>query len=100
MTGVIWAGGITLFLVFIGLIWIGLSAQGRPNLTGDEAMIGETGVVRRAAGFRNRIVVEVRGELWWSREKGEARLKPGDEIRVTGIDQNDLILTVEPAGRG
>lgn len=100
MTGVVWAGGVTLILVMIALLWIGLRAQGRPNLTGDETMKGETGIVRKTGGFRNRLVVEVRGELWWSRTGGKIDLKPGDEIVVTGVDQDDLILTVEPSGRG
>ena len=86
--------------VIVALIWIGLRAQGRPNQTGDDAMVGETGVVRKVRGFRNRLVVEVRGELWWSRTGGKIDLKPGDEIVVTGVDQDDLILTVEPSGRG
>ena len=95
----LWAGGITVLLIAIFLLWLGLRAQKRPNQTGDETMIGETGIVRKTAGFRNRLVVEVRGEFWWSKMISPGRVSAGTEIKVTGVDPEDLILIVEPIER-
>ena len=58
-----------------------------------EEMLGQSGVVRKTAGFRGRSTVEVRGEIWWCRSRH--RLEKGMEVRVTGVD--DMILLVEPA---
>ena len=96
----IWALGITVLGVVVFLLWIGLRAQNRPNPIGNEAMIGETGVVRKTSGFRNRTVVEVRGENWWCRVESRPPVAPGDEVAVKGIDPDDMMLVVEPVGRG
>ena len=95
----LWAGGITFLLISIFLLWLGLKAQKRPNLTGDSSMVGETGIVRKTAGFRNRIVVEVRGEQWWSKLIVPGEVSVGSEIRVTAVDPDDLILIIEPIER-
>jgi len=95
----LWAGGITFLLISIFLLWLGLKAQKRPNLTGDSSMVGETGIVRKTAGFRNRIVVEVRGEQWWSKMIISADVSVGSEIKVTEVDPDDLILIIEPVER-
>ncbi|MCK5035957.1 MAG: NfeD family protein [Candidatus Sabulitectum sp.] len=95
----LWAGGITFLLISIFLLWLGLKAQKRPNLTGDSSMVGETGIVRKTAGFRNRIVVEVRGEQWWSKLIVPCEVSVGSEIRVTAVDPDDLILIIEPIER-
>lgn len=95
----VWAGGITVLLISIFLIWLGLKAQKRPNQTGDTTMIGETGIVRKISGFRNRLVVEVRGEQWWSKMIVSGHVAVGLEIEVTGVDPDDLILIVEPLER-
>jgi membrane protein implicated in regulation of membrane protease activity len=97
--GYIVAAGVTVLAVALFLVWLGLRAQKKPSLTGDTAMVGETGIVRKTAGFRNRMVVEVRGEHWWSRPAAGEELRPGDEIVVKAVDQNDLILIIEPLGR-
>lgn len=95
----LWAGGITFLLISIFLLWLGLKAQKRPNLTGDTSMVGETGIVRKTAGFRDRIVVEVRGEQWWSKMIVPGDVSIGSEIKVTGVDPDDLILIIEPIER-
>lgn len=100
MEGIIWAGGITFLVIAVFLVWLGLRAQKKPGLTGDVAMIGETGIVRKTSGFRGRIVAEVRGEQWWSRTESGVEIKVGDEIKVISVDQQDLILIIEPIGRG
>lgn len=94
-----WAGGITVLLIAIFLLWLGLKAQKRPNQTGDISMVGETGIVRKTAGFRGRLVVEVRGEQWWSKIIGPGSVSVGSEIKVTGVDPDDLILVIEPLER-
>jgi len=103
MTGLsvtaMWAAGITVFAVAVFLLVLGLKAQKRPNQTGDSTMIGETGIVRKTSGFRNRLVVEVRGEQWWSKMIVPGGVSPGSEIKVTGVDPDDLILIVEPLER-
>lgn len=96
----LWAIGVTVIAIAVFLIWLGLRAQSKVNPIGNEALIGETGIVRRTAGFRSRTVVEVRGENWWCRVESRTQLAPGDEVRVTGIDQQDMMLVVEPTGRG
>ncbi|MBD3279068.1 MAG: hypothetical protein GF388_12275, partial [Candidatus Aegiribacteria sp.] len=57
--------GVVLLILGIFQLYLGLKAQGSPDVTGENAMIGETGIIRKAAGFRDRSIVEVRGELWW-----------------------------------
>ena len=96
----LWAGGVTVLLIAIFLIWLGLKAQKRPNQTGDAAMVGESGIVRKTSGFRNRLVVEVRGEQWWSKMRVPGEFSVGSEIKVTGVDPDDLILVIEPLERG
>ncbi len=91
-----WAGGITVLAIAIFLLWIGLRAQKRANQTGDATMIGESGIVRKTSGFRNRIVVEVRGEQWWSKMTVPGTVSVGTEVKVTGVDPDDLILVIEP----
>ena len=95
----IWATGITVLLISIFLLWLGLKAQKRPNQTGDAKMVGETGVVKRTSGFRNRLVVEVRGEFWWSKMTVPGNLSVDSEIVVTGVDPDDLILIIQPLER-
>jgi len=74
------------------LVWLGVKAQRKPAMTGNEGMVGLTGFITSRRGFRDRQVVEVRGELWWC--TGKAEIPPGTEVRVTGID--DLTLEVAP----
>lgn len=95
-----WVIGITALAIVVFLIWLGLKAQSRVNPIGNEALIGETGIVRKTAGYRNRLVVEVRGENWWCRDESGAQLSPGDEVVIKGIDQQDMMLIIEPSGRG
>jgi membrane protein implicated in regulation of membrane protease activity len=75
------------------LAWLGYRAQKSPVQTGDSGMIGLTGIVVRRQGFRNRWIVEVRGELWWC--DSDQKLQPGMTVRVTGCA--DLVLRVDPS---
>ena len=85
------------FLVLLGafLLYLGLKAQKRPKCTGEEEMIGLTGVVQTTIGFRGRASVEVRGELWWCRSS--SILRKGMDVRVVGI--TDMMLDVEPVSK-
>ncbi len=82
---------IILGVVALILIYLGFKAQKRPKCTGEEEMIGQTGIVRKIVGFRGRSTVEIRGEIWWCRS--HTRLEKGMEVRVTGI--TDMVLDVE-----
>jgi membrane-bound ClpP family serine protease len=94
-----WPDGLCLPLAISGgafavfLAWLGYRAHTRPVLTGDGGMIGLTGIVSRRQGFRNRWVVEVRGELWWC--ESSEKLQPGMTVKITG--STDLVLRVEPS---
>ena len=81
--------------VFLGAIWsfaIGkaLSVRRRPVAVGPQTIAGALGEVRRD-GF-----VFVNGELWRARASDGAELRPGDRVRVEGMD--GLVLRVTPVG--
>ena len=89
------AGAILVVLALIQL-YLGLRAQRRPKVTGEEAMIGETGIIRKTSGFRKRSVVEIRGELWWCvHPKGDDRLEKGTTVEIVGIEEDSMILEVK-----
>lgn len=83
---------VVLGLIALFLLWLSLRTIGRRPESGLEAMVGLTGIVRRNNVFRGRVLVEVRGELWWAR--CSQRIEPGSEVRVSGV--RDMMLTVEP----
>jgi membrane-bound serine protease (ClpP class) len=70
---------------------ISKAAQARrtPVSVGTQTIVGEIGE------FRGSGQVFVRGELWKARAKPGQFLKPGQKVRVDGIEP-DLILDVEP----
>lgn len=71
-----------------------LRARRRPLAAGAETIIGTTGEVVEVAG--GDLTIRVQGELW--RARGDARLAPGDRVRVTARD--GLILEVAAAAPG
>lgn len=92
---VITAGAILVVLALIQL-YLGLRAQRRPKVTGEKAMIGETGVITKTSGFRHRSIVEIRGELWWCLQpKGDERLEKGMTVEIVGIEEDSMILEVK-----
>ncbi len=92
---VITAGSILVVLALIQL-YLGLRAQSRPKVTGEKAMIGETGVIRKTSGFRQRSIVEIRGELWWCvQPNGEDRIEKGTAVEIVGIEEDSMILEVK-----
>ncbi len=86
--------GIMLAVLAVIIAWIAAASGRRRVLTGNEGMIGLTGIVSRRRGFRNRFVIEVRGELWWCRST--SALEQGMEVVITGI--SGLVLEVTPTG--
>ncbi|HLH06714.1 MAG TPA: nodulation protein NfeD [Terriglobales bacterium] len=78
-------GAITSFLMSIAL-----RARRNKVTTGEEGLLGQTGVVQQP--FTPEGKVFIRGEIW--NAVGDPRLKIGDHVRITAID--GLKLTVEP----
>jgi membrane-bound serine protease (ClpP class) len=75
------------------LAWIALRARRGKILTGPQAMIGGTAVVRTALCPTGQ--VEIRGELWQASLRGQESLAVGSLVSVRDLD--GLILVVEAA---
>lgn len=89
-------GGAVLLILAIVQLYLGLKAQKSPKMTGKKAMIGETGIIRKASGFMDRSVVEIRGELWWCiPAKGSTIPEKGNTVKVVGIAEDSMILEVD-----
>jgi membrane-bound serine protease (ClpP class) len=78
--------------ISFGLAWIALRARRSKVLTGPQAMIGGTAIVRTPLAPTGQ--VEIRGELWQATLKGPATLAPGSAVSVRAIE--GLVLIVEP----
>ena len=78
--------------ISFGLAWIALRARRSKVLTGPQAMIGGTAIVRTPLSPTGQ--VEIRGELWQATLKGHAPLAPGSAVSVRAIE--GLVLIVEP----
>jgi membrane-bound serine protease (ClpP class) len=79
--------------ISFGLAWIALRARRSKVLTGPQAMIGGTAIVRTPLNPSGQ--VEIRGELWQASLRGAASLAVGSAVSVRGVD--GLVLIVEPA---
>jgi membrane-bound ClpP family serine protease len=89
-------GGVVLLLLGIVQLYLGLKAQKGPRVTGEKTMIGQTGIIRKAAGFRNRSIVEIRGELWWCvPATSRTELQDGATVKVVDIADDTMILQVD-----
>ncbi len=89
-------GGVVLLILGLIQLYLGLKAQKSPNVVGDRAMIGETGVITRAAGFRDRSIVEIRGELWWCLPVSrDTEITQGATVKVVGFTEDSMILEVD-----
>jgi membrane-bound serine protease (ClpP class) len=83
------------FAVVVGGFWAfalskAVQVRRRPVTVGPQTIVGEIGEARRDD------LVFVHGELWRARPANGAPLRPGQRIRVAGIDPG-LVLEVEPA---
>jgi membrane-bound serine protease (ClpP class) len=77
--------------ITFGLAWIALKARRGKVLTGPQAMIGSTAIVRTPLNPTGQ--VEIRGELWQALLRGQASLAVGSAVSVRAID--GLVLIVE-----
>jgi membrane-bound serine protease (ClpP class) len=77
-----------LFIAAVG--GLALKARSRPVVTGREQLVGITGEVLPMSGGDRW--VRVHGELW--RAAADVELRPGQRVRVVGLD--GLTLTVKP----
>jgi membrane-bound serine protease (ClpP class) len=78
--------------ISFGLAWIALRARRGKVLTGPQAMIGGTAIVRTPLNPTGQ--VEIRGELWQASLRGPASLAVGSSVSVRSIE--GLVLIVEP----
>jgi membrane-bound serine protease (ClpP class) len=79
--------------ISFGLAWIALKARRGKVLTGPQAMIGGTAIVRTPLNPTGQ--VEIRGELWQASLRGHASLAVGSTVSVRSVE--GLVLIVEPA---
>mgnify|MGYP000070604716 CR=1 FL=1 len=75
--------GLVAVLITILLTISIVKVQKKKPIIGPEAVIGKTGFVKFIS-TKGELVVEVEGEYWIA--KTIDHVKPGDAIRVTGID--------------
>jgi membrane-bound serine protease (ClpP class) len=78
--------------ITFGLAWIALRARRSKVLTGPQAMIGGTAIVRTPLSPTGQ--VEIRGELWQASLRGQASLAIGSSVSVRSVE--GLVLIVEP----
>jgi membrane-bound serine protease (ClpP class) len=79
--------------ISFGLAWIALKARRGKVLTGPQAMIGGTAIVRTPLNPTGQ--VEIRGELWQASLLGHASLAVGSTVSVRSVE--GLVLIVESA---
>jgi membrane-bound serine protease (ClpP class) len=84
--------GIGFGAISFGLAWIALRARRSKVLTGPQAMIGGTAIVRTPLDPTGQ--VEIRGELWQASLRGQASLAVGSAVSVRSVE--GLVLIVEP----
>jgi membrane-bound serine protease (ClpP class) len=78
--------------ITFGLAWIALKARRGKVLTGPQAMVGGTAIVRTPLNPTGQ--VEIRGELWQAALRGSESLAVGSAVSVRGVE--GLVLIVEP----
>ncbi|HET7760258.1 MAG TPA: nodulation protein NfeD [Gaiellaceae bacterium] len=82
------------FAIVLGGIWVfaltkAVQVRRRPVSVGPQTIIGEVGTARRDD------MVFVHGELWRAKPVADGPLRPGQRVRVSGVDPG-LVLEVEP----
>ncbi len=86
------------FAVGLGLIWAfalgkAMQVRRRPVSVGPQTIVGEVGEARRDD------MIFVRGELWRARTADGEPLRPGQQVRVSGVDP-ELVLEVVHVAEG
>ncbi len=92
-TGTALGAGIGFGLISFGLAWIALRARRSKVLTGPQAMLGGVAIARTPLSPAGQ--VEIRGELWQARLRGQSTLPAGSLVLVRQIE--GLVLVVDPA---
>ncbi|WP_158943667.1 nodulation protein NfeD [Granulicella sp. S190] len=88
--------GIGFGTISFGLAWIALRARRGKILTGPQAMIGGTAIVRTPLCPEGQ--VEIRGELWQASLRGQESLAVGSLVSVRELQGLVLVVEViEPA---
>lgn len=82
------------FAVVLGSVWVfaltkAVQVRRRPVSVGPQTIVGEVGEARRDD------MVFVHGELWRAKPVADGPLRPGQRVRVSGVDPG-LVLEVEP----
>jgi len=82
------------FAIVLGSIWVfaltkAVQVRRRPASVGPQTIVGEVGEARRDD------MVFVNGELWRAKPVANGPLRPGQRVRVSGVDPA-LVLEVEP----
>ncbi len=85
------------FALGLGGLWVfaltkAVQVRRRPVSVGPQMIVGEVGEARRDD------MVFVHGELWRARPISNGPLRPGQRVRVAGVDPG-LVLEVEPLGK-
>lgn len=70
-------------MFFVWIVGLGFRAQQRQPVSGQEGMLGETGVVRAAGKNGEPAKVFVHGEIWLA--DSDEPLEPGERIRVVSM---------------
>jgi membrane-bound serine protease (ClpP class) len=91
-TGTALGAGLGFGAVSFGLAWIALRARRGKVLTGPQAMIGGTAIVRTPLNPTGQ--VEIRGELWQAATRQHLSLAIGSSVSVRSVE--GLVLIVEP----
>lgn len=84
--------GLGFGIITFGLAWIALKARRGKVLTGPQAMIGGTAIVRTPLNPTGQ--VEIRGELWQASLRGHTSLAVGSTVSVRSVE--GLVLIVAP----
>jgi membrane-bound serine protease (ClpP class) len=82
------------FAIVLGSVWVfaltrAVQVRRRPVSVGPHTIVGEVGEARRDD------MVFVNGELWRAKPVENGPLRPGQRVRVSGVDPG-LVLEVEP----
>jgi len=85
-------------LLFYGIVMtVVLRALRGQNARLGQALVGRTGEVRSILNPQGHVLVE--GALWRARAEGwEGPVSAGTRVRVTGVDEEALVLDVAPLG--
>ena len=89
--GVAIGAGAGFGIISFGLAWVALQARRNKVLLGPSAMLGHIAITRTPLSPTGQ--VEIRGELWQARLRGNNYLPAGASVRVKQFE--DLLLIVE-----